>query len=347
MTASGDDDSGNRDEAGMRTKRRHVMAGAVAVAAVVVSGCSPGPTTAALPASAATATEQAADTSVDRQGSASPVSDPAGRVASTARGSTTVYAVGDIGDCGGDPAATSRLIPRGATLLALGDLAYPNGSMADFRNCYLPSYGKHRPATHPVPGNHEYYDYPELAYFDVFGKRAGSREKPWYTLRRGAWTVYQLNSNCSFFPGDCGSKSRQYRWLRRHLADHPARCIAVSWHHPRWSASEHGPEEAMGPMYRLLSKRGADLLLSGHEHNYQRFPRLSPAGKPDPAGLRQIVVGTGGAGLYSREPAAVEPTVFDSEHHGVLQLRLSEAGYSWKFLSTDGAQVDSGSDTCG
>lgn len=271
---------------------------------------------------------------------------PAAPPVVTAAGST-VYAVGDIGDCGGDPAATSRLIPKGGALLALGDLAYPNGSKRDFRKCYLPSYGTHRPTTHPVPGNHEYYDYPRLAYFGVFGSAEGSRERPWYVLRRGAWTIYQLNSNCSFFDGDCGSDSRQYKWLNRHLAAHPTRCIAASWHHPRWSASEHGPEESMGPMYRLLTRNGADLLLSGHDHNYQRFPRLSATGKRDPAGLRQFVVGTGGAGLYSREPSAVEPTVFNSDHHGVLRLRLAATGYSWDFLSTDGAAVDSGSDTCG
>lgn len=259
--------------------------------------------------------------------------------------SFTAYAVGDIGLCGGEAAATSALIPSGAPVFALGDLAYPNGTADDFANCYLPAYGRLLSSTFPVPGNHE-YNSGAVGYFAVFGSRVGTPADPWYDVTIGDWTFYQLNSNCSAV-GGCGEQSAQYRWLAAKLASGNDKCIAVTWHHPRWSASPHGPFAGVSELYALLVKQGADVLFTGHEHNYQRFARLVANGSPAPDGLREFVVGTGGAGLYPvNRDVSPQPQAWNDTKHGVLRLDFTGKGYTWRFLSTDGAAVDSGNDSC-
>lgn len=255
------------------------------------------------------------------------------------------YVAGDIGDCKGVPGSTARLIPPGATVIVPGDVAYPRGRQVDFDNCYLPSYRRFLPTTYPVPGNHEYLD-PALAYFDVFGRRVGTRADPWYELRLGAWRFLMLNSNCDRV-GGCGEGSRQYRWVQQRLALNRDRCLAAVWHAPRWSSGiKHGGFPAVTAVYRLLQQAGADLLLAGHEHSYERFARLTAGGQLSPAGIRQIVVGTGGAELYRFGPPVTGSQVRSTGHHGVLRVAFAPDGFSWQFLATDGAAVDRGSDTC-
>lgn len=265
--------------------------------------------------------------------------------------SFTSYAVGDIGWCGDsgvalNAAKTAALVPPGSMLLAMGDLAYPDGSAEDFANCYLPSYGALVNTTVPVPGNHEYRD-PNLAYFSVFGARVGTPADPWYGVQQGDWSFYQLNSNC-FDVGGCEVGSRQYQWLAAQLEADPHQCIAAAWHHPRWSSSLHGPYDRMTDIYGLLVSHGADLLLSGHDHTYQRFARLDATGSPTSAGLRQFIVGTGGAPLTGVSQKSLPvPEAFQDERHGVMRLDLNPTSYAWEFKSVGGSPGDSGSDTCG
>lgn len=268
-------------------------------------------------------------------------------VAAPARGDAfTAYAVGDIGECGGDPHATAALVPRGSMLFALGDLAYPSGVARDFRECYLPAYGRLKNTTYPVIGNHEYYGNTRSPYyFRLFGPRVGTPASPHYTVRKGAWLFVMLDSNCEII-GGCGKGSAQYRWLRKQLKAFPGRCIAAAWHHPRWSGSRHGDNPVVGPMVRLLRRAGADLILNGHDHAYLRYPRLTEKGARDRQGVREFVVGTGGAELYPVHRARPRPAVASNRHHGVLRLRFRDKGYSWRFLSTTGAAVDRGTDTC-
>lgn len=256
-----------------------------------------------------------------------------------------VYATADVGECGGATAATAKVIPSGSRVIAAGDLAYPSGSAASFASCYLPYYGKFLRRTFPVPGNHEYFA-PDLAYFDVFGTRAGTPARPWYTVRFGAWRFLMLNSNCRRV-GGCDRGSRQYRWLARTLRNDRSQCLAAVWHHPRWSSGHHGGSPATTALYRRIVRAGGDLLLSGHDHTYERFARKRASGRIAGSGLRQFVVGTGGARLYGGfgDPLAGSQ-VRQAEHHGVLRLRLTKDGYSWRFLATDGAMVDSGADSC-
>lgn len=254
------------------------------------------------------------------------------------------YVTGDIGDCKGVPGSTARLIPQGAKVLVSGDVAYPKGTRSDFNRCYLPFYGKFLDTTYPVPGNHEYLT-ADLAYFDVFGTRVGTRRTPWYQVRLGSWRFLMLNSNCAKV-GGCEPGSRQYRWVERQLATNTDRCLAAVWHAPRWSSGRHGSDWGVASMFRLLAGSGTDVLFSGHDHSYERFTRLNGNGRPSPTGLRQIVVGTGGAKLYAFRTPLLGSQVRSTGHFGVLRVRLAADGYSWQFLATDGASVDRGSDTC-
>lgn len=259
-------------------------------------------------------------------------------------GVTYAYVAGDIGDCQGVPGATARLIPGGADVIVPGDLAYPAGSRGDFDRCYLPFYGRFLDTTYPVPGNHEYRA-ADLAYFDVFGQRVGTRRTPWYQMRLGAWRFLMLNSVCAEV-GGCEPGSRQYRWVEQQLARNTDRCLAAVWHAPRWSSGRHGSDPGMASMFRLLASHGADVVFSGHDHSYERFARMTPSGAPGPSGIRQLVVGTGGAKLYEFRTPLRGSQVRSTGHHGVLRVRLAPNGYSWQFLATDGAPVDRGSDTC-
>ncbi len=259
--------------------------------------------------------------------------------------SETKYAVGDIGECGGPVAATAGLIPLGAGLLALGDIAYPKGRLKDFARCYLPHYGRLLDTTKPVPGNHEYFS-GGAGYFATFGNAAGTRGKPWYAWESGPWRFLMLDSNCGFV-GGCGKESRQFAWVKRQLRDNPRQCVAAAWHHPVTSSgSRHGNDPAMKRPLRLLVRAGADLILNGHEHSYERFARLGVAGRPSPSGARAFVVGTGGANLYEFADPRQGSEVRYNGSHGVLRLELEPDSYEWEFLAVDGTSVDSGSDTC-
>jgi acid phosphatase type 7 len=260
--------------------------------------------------------------------------------------STTIYVAGDIGLCpasGGKPDKTAAQVD--APVIAPGDLAYPNGTTSDFASCYDPYWGSLRDSTYPVPGNHE-YNSGASAYFAYFGDRVGTLAQPWYSLDLGGWRFYMLNSNCTA-AGGCRVGSPQYTWLTRQLAQQQPRCTAVVWHHPRWSSGQHGPYTGVSDLYALLAANGADLLLTGHEHNYERFAAMSAAGALDPAGIRQFVVGTGGQTMRSFASTAAGSQMRLNDSTGVLRMKLTADGYSWEFLpTTAGAGADTGSDLC-
>lgn len=264
-----------------------------------------------------------------------------------APGPAMVFVAGDIGLCppAGSPDQTAALIDAGATVVVPGDLAYPAGTATDFADCYDPYYGSYRDRTLPVPGNHEYAS-GASAYFSYFGDRVGTRAAPWYAVDVGAWRFFMLNSNCESVRG-CGVGSPQYRWLAGQLATPQPRCTAAVWHHPRWSSGQHGPYAGTTDLYTLLAERGADLLLTGHEHNYERFAPMSADGTVDPAGIRQFVVGTGGQTMRSFAATAPGSEVRLNSSAGVVKMRLAADGYSWQFLPTiPGSDMDSGSDAC-
>ena len=257
-----------------------------------------------------------------------------------------VYVTGDIGQCGGAADKTAALIDSaGVPLVATGDLAYPNGTTADFTNCYDPHYGRFKSVTFPVPGNHE-YNSGATAYFNYFGDRVGTAAQPWYTVDIARWRFYMLNSNCADV-GGCGAGSAQYIWLADQLRGDQPQCTAAVWHHPRWSSGVHGPDTNTAQLYTLLADHGTDLLLTGHEHNYERFARLDASGRADPSGIREFVVGTGGASLREFPGLAAGSEVRLNDSHGVLRLTLRAGDFDWRFVPTEAnGGTDAGSDTC-
>ena len=259
-----------------------------------------------------------------------------------------VFAAGDVATGGDGDEATAELIEARAAgenwrVLALGDLAYPDGSARDFRHYYDPSWGRFKERTWPVPGNHEYRTDGAAGYFSYWGERARG-PNGWYAFTLGGWHLYALNSNCSEI-GGCDEDSEQYAWLAAALArdDHP--CALVFAHRPRYSPGPHGDGRSMDAVWDLLVAHGVELYLSGHDHLYARY---RPRGADDAVvegGVVQFVVGSGGAGLYEAgDDAAVAYS--DDAHLGVLELTLEPGGYAWRFVTTDGEVRDQGRAAC-
>ncbi len=267
-----------------------------------------------------------------------------------AGGKTAVLvAAGDIASCArtGDE-ETARLLDRIAgTVALLGDDAYESGSAEEFARCYGPSWGRQQARTRPAPGNHEYRTTGASGYFGYFGAAAGDPSKGYYSYELGRWHVVVLNSNCSIVL--CSSGSPQERWLRGDLSRHPARCTLAYWHHPRFSSGQHGDEPATGVFWRDLEAAGAEVVLNGHDHDYERFVPIDADGRPDPArGITEFVVGTGGKNHYRMtRPEPPTSAVRNDDTFGVLKLTLRATGYSWRFVPVAGATfTDSGSASC-
>ena len=254
-----------------------------------------------------------------------------------------ILALGDIAMCGvPEVEATARVADAlPGTILALGDLAYPKGSARDFAVCYEPSWGRHRARTRPSPGNHDYETPNGSGYYDYFGANAGPAGRGYDSFREGAWLVISLNSNVA-----AGANSAQAAWLRTTLASEPAQCTIAYWHHPLFSSGPNDNKATMRDLWRILQEGGADVVLVGHDHMYERFAPQDADGRPDPAGMRQFTVGTGGAHLY--EPRTRKP---NSEvigvAQGVLRMTLKADSYDWQFVPIAGKSFrDAGSASC-
>jgi hypothetical protein len=258
---------------------------------------------------------------------------------------------GDIAGCDstGDSRTAALLRRSPGTVFTLGDNAYPNGGRRDFADCYDPTWGQVKARTRPVVGNHEYHTDDAAAYFDYFGAAAGPRDKGYYSYEAGAWHVVVLNTNCTEVPGGCGRGSAQQRWLRADLAASAATCTVAMVHSPLFtSAATHPPATETRPLVQTLYDAGAELLLAGHNHVYERFAPQTPAGRRDPArGIREIVVGTGGAALYPFGATAPNSEVRRDDTFGVLRLTLAAGSYRWDFRPVAGGDfTDSGTGRC-
>jgi hypothetical protein len=262
----------------------------------------------------------------------------------------TLLAAGDIASCAsqGDEATAALLDARpNAVIATLGDNVYENGTAAEFANCYDPTWGRSKGRTHPAIGNHEYGVFRAGGYYAAFGAAAGEPPLGWYSYDLATWHIIVLNSNCDVV--GCAFGGTQERWLREDMGLHPAQCTLAVWHHPRWSSgTTHGPNTAVGPLYTALHDAGVEILLTGHEHNYERFQPLDPAGQFDPArGVREFVVGTGGRSHYPFGPPAVGSEVRNDNTYGILALTLRPNSYQWQFVPEAGKTfTDSGSANC-
>jgi hypothetical protein len=250
--------------------------------------------------------------------------------------------VGAPQDC--DQAATAALIGqlRPKAVLALGDLQYEDGTLAAFEKVFAPTWGKYRSIMYPAVGNHEYLTSGASGYFTYFGGIA-----PYYSYNLGDWHMISLDSECSHV-GGCQAGSAEEKWLRADLTAHNTLCTLVYWHEPRFSSGEHGDATQMTTIWSDLVAAHVDVVLSGHNHDYERFEPLGVTGQPDPTGITEFVVGTGGKNHYAFTHAPLVGEVVRSQAaFGVVRMLLGPTGFSWRFDSAPGYSFsDSGSAAC-
>ncbi len=288
-------------------------------------------------------------------GSASATSAQTAPVASQPVNDPVVAAAGDIACPPGDPVTSTTcrqqftsdlLVGQGlAAVFPLGDLQYGGGTLSQFQQAYGPTWGRVKSISRPIAGNHEYDTPPGAAgYFSYFGAAAGDPAEGWYSFDVGAWHVVALNSEISL-----GAGLAQDQWLRADLAAHNNVCTLALLHKPRFSSgSEHGSYTSMGFFWNALYAAGADVVLSGDDHDYERFAPQNPQGQLDTAnGMRQFIVGTGGRSLYSFSTPLANSEVRNATTFGVLKLTLRATSYSWQFVPEAGKTfTDSGSANC-
>jgi hypothetical protein len=251
----------------------------------------------------------------------------------------TLVAVGDIGSCdsGADEAVADLAHRLGGTVASLGDTVYESGSDQEFAQCFDPAWGPMKSRIRPAVGNHEYETDGAAGYFDYFGSAAGKRGEGWYSYDYGGWHVVVLNSNCGVVGCDPGSP--QLQWLARDLARADPSCLLAYWHHPRWSSGRHGSQAFVQPFWDELKRYGVDVILNGHDHDYERI---------SVDGVREFVVGTGGRSIYSFTKRALPTTEARSDQaYGALWLELEPGAYGWRFVALgDSGFQDTGSGRC-
>jgi acid phosphatase type 7 len=246
----------------------------------------------------------------------------------------TLVAAGDIASCrsSGDERTAAIVARTPGTVAVLGDIVYERGTAAEFRDCY--SWRRFRGRTRAALGNHEYGSpgaLPAKAYFRL-------PDRGYYSYELGDWHVVVLNSNCGP-AGGCADGSPQQRWLAADLERHPTLCTLAYWHHPRYSSGLHGSDATVAGLWRTLARAGADVVLAGHDHHYERFAPLD--------GIRSFVVGTGGRSTYPVLRRLPRSQVVNFTTYGVLRLALRPDGYDWRFLAVPGSSfTDGGSAGC-
>jgi hypothetical protein len=250
--------------------------------------------------------------------------------------------------------ATASLLGSVDAVLPLGDEQYGCGGLTAFNQAYDPTWGQQKLITHPVPGNHEYQTSggtgcaPNAAgYFGYFGTSVGTATTGYYSYAIGAWHLVALNSELCFTAPGCAAGSAEEVWLKNDLAAHPTSCTLAYWHEPRFYSYGSGSNTALDPFWQDLYAAKADVILNGHEHFYERFAQQNPAGQPDPNGVRQFIVGTGGAGLMSLSTRLATSQASDDRTHGVLKLTLHSGSYDWNLVPQAGQTfTDSGTASC-
>jgi hypothetical protein len=260
-------------------------------------------------------------------------------------GAGDIAACGVTGPAGSKAELTAQLLDGIAgVVFTAGDNVYNNGTTTEFQSCYDPTWGRHKARTRPSPGNHDYIQPNAAPYFAYFGASAGPAGLGYYSYDLGAWHVVSLNSNIA-----ADTASPQAQWLRADLAAHPATCVLAYWHHPLFSSGSNGNIQRMDAIWRILYSFGADVVISGHDHDFERFAPQTADAEPDLSrGIREFVVGTGGGSLHAFR-SVVQPNseVRNADTFGVLKLTLHSTSYDWQFIPIAGQTFrDSGSATC-
>ncbi|RHW23428.1 alkaline phosphatase [Nocardioides immobilis] len=269
--------------------------------------------------------------------STTPPPDPSGEI---------FVGAGDIAGSGSGDSATAALIsalPSTATVWAAGDNAYDSGTLTEYNTWYHPTWGQFKNRTIPAPGNHEYGTSGASGYFDYFGALAGPNRNGWFSKDIGDWHVISLNSEVSTSAG-----SPQETWLRQDLAANTKLCTIAMWHSPLFTSGSHSPDTAMRPLFQALYDYNADVVITGHNHNYERFAPMNPSGQVDTArGIRHFVNGAGGRSHYNFTSIAANSEARNSDTYGVLKFTLKASSYDWEFIPEAGKTFrDSGTTAC-
>jgi len=270
--------------------------------------------------------------------------------AASADQSAVLIGAGDIADCAdlSGAEATAKLLEQNpGTVMAVGDLAYPDGTKENFA-CYNQTWGRVKSRTRPAVGNHEFHSTGATFYFEYFGPAAGDSKDGYYSYELGTWHIIVLNSECAELAG-CNAGSRQEKWLRADLAAHPAACTLAYWHKPLFSSGDkHGNDPEIKPLWQALYEANADVVVNGHDHDYERFAPQDPDAKPDlKRGIREFVAGTGGKNHRPFGPPKPTSELRNADTFGVLKLTLKPGGYAWQFIPEAGKSfTDSGSGVC-
>ncbi|WP_067462138.1 CBM96 family carbohydrate-binding protein [Actinomadura macra] len=266
-------------------------------------------------------------------------------------GDPVLVGAGDISNSGSGDSATAALLDNiSGTVFTAGDNVYDSGTTSEFNTYYNPTWGRHKARTRPSPGNHDYNTAGATGYYGYFGAAAGDPSKGYYSYNIGSnWHVVALNSNCGSISGGCAAGGAQEQWLRADLAANPRPCTIAYWHHPRWtSGANHAPNTAVSPLVQALYDNNADVIVTGHNHQYERFAPMNPSGAADPArGVREFVAGMGGASHYSFGTIQPNSQARNSDTYGVLKLTLHAGSYDWQFVPEAGkTYADSGTTNC-
>lgn len=266
-----------------------------------------------------------------------------------ASGDPILVGAGNIGNCDsdGDEATGLLLDGIGGTVFTAGDNAYPSGTATDFSRCYASGWGPQLARTRPAPGDHDWETDGLAGYRGYFGAAAeGPDGSSWYSYDLGAWHVIVLDSSCEKV-GGCDAASPQGIWLAADLAAHHPTCTVAIFHHPRFSSGEHGNGDAMDGFWRPLYAAGVDLVINGHDEDYERFAPQDPDARLDDArGIREFVVGTGGTGLRSFGSIAANSESRIPSTYGVLALGLHPTAYDWVFVGAGNELRDRGTASC-
>jgi hypothetical protein len=258
----------------------------------------------------------------------------------------TFTGAGDIANCNTLEAGerVAKLLDGIEGLIfTVGDNVYENGTADEFQRCYEPTWGRHRSRTRPSPGNHEYNTRGAAGYFQYFGELAGPSGLGYYSFDYGAWKILSLNSNVPAGPG-----SAQFNWVSQELSSSSAPCTLAYWHHPVFNSGHEGNLPNMRGIWQLLYDHNAELVITGHAHDYERFAPQDVDGQPRPGrGIREFIVGTGGT--YFTNILGIKPNseIANGNTNGVLKLTLAPESYTWEFVPAAGGRFrDSGSDVC-
>ena len=263
-------------------------------------------------------------------------------------GDPVLIGAGDIAYCDSEADAETAALLAGqdGTVFTAGDNAYPDGTAEQFADCYGSSWGRELARTRPAPGNHDHRTADLAGYLGYFGASAAPEGTAWYSYDLGTWHIIVLDATCDA-AGGCSADSAQGRWLAADLAASHAVCTLAVWHQPRFSSGEHGNDTAVAPFWDALYAAGADLIVNGHDHDYERFAPQDPSGAADPGrGIREFVVGTGGGELRGFGGQVANSELRVAGVFGVIRLVLHPGAYEWSFLATSGAVPDAGLGEC-